>query len=121
MICTLQHRGPKIAATLAIVFMAVMVSSCGHTQAALPAVPMETVMKTVREYGRGHQSAISPGPASVPEETDEQYAATINNLFVREKFAELEKIERQNRIEKGRVTGYLEEQLIFYRDRPFAW
>jgi len=53
-------------------------------------------MKTVREYARGHQSAISPAPASVPEETDEQYAATINSLFAHENFAELEKIEQRN-------------------------
>lgn len=111
---TLQHRGPKIAVTLALVFVAVPVSSCGHTQAASPDVPIETVMKTVREYGQGHQSAIFPAPASVPEETDEQYAATINNLFVHEKFAELEKIERQNRIEKGRVTGGIWKSSSFF-------
>jgi hypothetical protein len=110
----IQYRRAKIAATLAIVLAAVTVSSCGHTQAASPAVPIETVMKTVRDYGRGHQSAISPAPASVPEETDEQYAATINSLFVHEKFAALEKLEQQNRIEKGRVAGGIWKSSSFF-------
>jgi hypothetical protein len=114
MIQTLAHRGAKIVAAVAIVFVAVTVSSCGHTQAASPTVPIETVMKTVRDYGQGHQSAISPAPTSVPEQTDEQYAATINNLFVHENFAELEKIEQQNRIEKGRVAGGIWKSSSFF-------
>jgi hypothetical protein len=114
MIYTLQHRAPKIFAIMAIVFGAVTVSSCGHTQAAPPAVPTEIVMQTVRDYGRGHQSAISPAPAAVPGETDEQYRATINSLFVQEKFAELEKIEQQNRAEKGRVAGGIWKSFSFF-------
>ena len=114
MIYPLQRRGPKIVAAAAIVFVATTVSSCGHTQAASPAVPIETVMKTVRDYGRGHQSAVSAAPASVSEETDEQYAATIDNLFVHENFAELEKIEQQNRIEKGRVAGGIWKSSSFF-------
>jgi hypothetical protein len=114
MIYPLQHRGAKIVAAVAIVFVAVTVSSCGHTHAASSAVPLETAMKTVRDYGRGHQSAISPAPASVPEETNEQYAAIINNLFVHENFAELEKIEQQNRIEKGRVAGGIWKSSSFF-------
>lgn len=114
MIYKLQYRSPKIVAIVAIVFVAVTVSSCGHTQAASPAVPIETVMKTVRDYGTGHQSAISPAPASVPEETDEKYSARINNFFVHENFAELEKIEQQNRIEKGRVAGGIWKSSSFF-------
>src|SRR5689334_16719514 len=34
-------------------------------------------MKAIHDYGRGHQSAISPAPASAPQETDEHYAAAI--------------------------------------------
>jgi hypothetical protein len=109
----LEHRGLKIAA-VATIFVAVMVSSCGHTEAASPDVPIETVMKSVRDYGRDHTSAISPAPASVPEETEEQYGATINNLFIHEKFAELEKMEQQNRREKGRVTGGIWKSSSFF-------
>jgi len=114
MIHPLRHRSLKIVATLAIALVAVSVSSCGHTQAASPAVPTKTIMKTVRDYGRGHQSAISPAPASVPEETDEQYAGSINNLFVHENFVELEKIEQRNRIEKGRVAGGIWKSSSFF-------
>src|SRR5207245_11251999 len=104
----------KTLAAAAIVFVATTVSSCGHTQAAAPAVPIETAMNTVRDYGRGHQSAVSAAPASVSEETDEQYAATIDNLFVHENFAELEKIEQRNRIEKGRVAGGIWKSSSFF-------
>ena len=75
---------------------------------------MEAVMKAVRDYGRGHQSAISPAPASLPEETDQQYAVRINSLFVQENFAELEKIEQRNRIEKGRVAGGIWKSFSFF-------
>jgi hypothetical protein len=114
MIYTLPHHSLKIVAAIAIVSLALSASSCGHTQAASPAVPMETVMKAVRDYGRGHQSAISPGPAMVPTETDEQYAARINNFFVHENFAELEKTEQQNRMEKGRVRGGIWKSSSFF-------
>jgi hypothetical protein len=114
MICTLQHRGLKIIATVSIVSLAITASSCGHTQAASPAVPEETVMKAIHDYGRGHQSAISPAPASVSQETDQQYAAAINDLFVHENFAELEKIEQQNRMEKGRVAGGIWKSSSFF-------
>jgi Domain of unknown function (DUF4034) len=114
MIYTLPHRNLKIVAAIAIVSLAVSASSCGQTRASSPAVPMETVMKAVRDYGRGHQSAISPGPPSVPAETDEQYAARINNLFLGENFAELEKMEQQNRIEKGRVRGGIWKSSSFF-------
>jgi len=114
MIYIFQHRGSKIVATILIVSAAVTVSSCSHTQAASPTVPLETVMKAIRDYGRGHQSAISPAPASVPQETDEQYAAAINDLFVHENFVELEKIEQQNRMEKGQVAGGIWKSSSFF-------
>ncbi len=49
-----------------------------------------------------------------PQETDEQYAGSINNLFVHENFAELEKIEQRNRIEKGRVAGGIWKSSSFF-------
>jgi hypothetical protein len=97
MIYALRHRAPRIFAVVTTVFAAVTVASCGHTEAAPPAVSIEIVMNAVRDYGRGHQSVISPAPASMPDETDEQYRAAINSLFAQENFAELEKIEQQNR------------------------
>jgi hypothetical protein len=111
---TLEHRRPKVLATIAVVFAAATPSSCGHTQAAPRTVPIEIVMQTVRDYGRGHQSAISPAPASTPAETDAQYGAAINSLFVQENFAELEKIEQQNRVEKRRVAGGIWKSFSFF-------
>jgi hypothetical protein len=114
MICTLPRRSLKIVAIVSIAFLAVTASSCAHTQAASPAGPAETVMKAIHHYGRGHQSAISPAPASVPQETDEHYAAAIDDLSVHENFEKLEKIEQQNRMEKGRVTGDIWKSSSFF-------
>jgi len=111
---TLQHGAAKIFAIVTIVLLAISISSCGHTQAAPPAVPIEAVMNSVRDYGRGHQSAISPAPPSAPDETDEHYGGVINTLFLQENFAELEKIEQQNRIEKGRVIGGAWKSYCFF-------
>jgi hypothetical protein len=111
---TLLHHRQKLAATFVFLCVALTVSSCGRTQAASPADSIDTVMKTIHDYGRGHQGVISLGPTSVPEETDEQYAATITNYFLRGEFAELEKIARQNRMEKGRVKGGLWKSSSFF-------
>jgi hypothetical protein len=46
-------------------------------------------------------------------ESDTQYGAAINSLFVQENFAELEKIEQQNRVEKGRVAGGIWKSFSF--------
>src|SRR5690349_25073576 len=72
-----RRHSLKIIATVSTVSLAITASSCAHTQAASPADPAETVMKAIHDYGRGHQSAISPAPASAPQETDEHYAAAI--------------------------------------------
>jgi hypothetical protein len=62
-------------------------------------------MQVVRDYGRGHQALLSPGTTETPNETGEAYSDRIKKLTSRGKFAELEKIARQNRSEKGRVLG----------------
>lgn len=114
MIYTPQPRSLKIIATVSIALLAITVSSYGHTQAAPPAAPTETVMKAIHDYGQGHQSAIFPAPESVPQETDEQYAAAVNDLFVHENFVALEKMEQQNRMEKGRVAGGIWKSSSFF-------
>jgi hypothetical protein len=62
-------------------------------------------MQSIRDYGRGHQALLNPSTSDKPNETDDAYNARIDDLTSKENFAELEKIVRQNRIEKGRVIG----------------
>lgn len=62
-------------------------------------------MKTIHDYGHGHDALLSPGSAAKPDETDDLYRAHISNLLAQEDFDQLEKIARQNRTEKGRLIG----------------
>ncbi len=66
---------------------------------------MDVVMQTIHDYGSGHAGLLSPGSSAKPDENDELYRAHINSLLVQQDFAELEKIARQNRTEKGRLLG----------------
>jgi len=88
-----------------LVSLALIASSCGHTQASPPQVSMDVVMKTVHDYGSGHAGLLSPGSSAKPEENDEPYTAHINSLLMQQDFGELERIAKQNRTEKGRVLG----------------
>jgi len=62
-------------------------------------------MRAIHNYGHDHQSLLFPGSSDKPEETDAAYSAHISIILVQEDFAQLEKIARQNRIEKGRLVG----------------
>jgi hypothetical protein len=63
------------------------------------------VRQAVHDYGRGHQALLTPVLAEKPDQTDEAYSAQIRNILVQEDFAQLEKIAKQNRIEKGHLIG----------------
>ncbi|HYL86599.1 MAG TPA: DUF4034 domain-containing protein, partial [Candidatus Angelobacter sp.] len=92
------------------------VSSCGRTHASAATAPAasDAVLKTIQDYGRGHSTLLSPGSATKPTETEENYEARISDLLVQENFAELEKIGRQNRTEKGRLLGGVWKTFAFY-------
>jgi hypothetical protein len=85
--------------------LALSASSCTRSEASRPANPPDAVMQSVRDYGRGHQSLLSPGSNEKPDETGEAYNDRIKKLTSQEKFAELETIARQIRADKSRVLG----------------
>jgi len=99
-------------------------SSCGRTHASpatstaaakAPAEP-DAVLKTIREYGRGHSGLLSPASSAKPTETEDAYGARINEFLVQEDFAQLEKIGRENRTERSRLVGGMWKTYAFYED-----
>lgn len=92
----------------------ITLAACGHTQAAPPAIPMNVVMQTIRDYGRGHQPSSHPTAGAKPDENESMYCPHIHSLLLQEDFAQLEKIARQNRLEKGRLLGGMWKTSSFY-------
>jgi Domain of unknown function (DUF4034) len=105
----------RIAHFLTIATIALLTASCGHTQASPPEVPVDAVMSTIHEYGRGRAGLLSPGNTEKPTENDGLYRAHINSLLVQGDFAQLEKIAEQNRTEKGRLLGGYWENYDFFQ------
>jgi hypothetical protein len=100
-----RARSPfQIGCFLGSLLLALANISCGHVQASLPPVPIETVMQAVHAYGRDHQ-ITSAATSWKSGETDAAYQADITALLVEEDFAQLEKIAQQNRVEKGLFEG----------------
>jgi hypothetical protein len=58
---------------------------------------VDTVMQSVRNYGQGVQGHFNPEPAAVPQKDEYEYANEIRDLFLHEKFSELDEIARANR------------------------
>jgi hypothetical protein len=101
----------RIAGSIALVLSA---SSCSRSEARRPPVDPEAVMQVIRDYGRGHQSLLAPGSAEKPDQTDAAYSAHIRNILVQEDFSQLEKIAKQDRVEKGRLIGGVWKAVGFY-------
>ena len=95
---------PLLLQGVAVLVLAGLVIA-GYFWIYIPAVPMETVMRVVHDYGSGHAALPSPGTLARPDEIDEAYDTHINSLLALEDFAELERIAQKNRVEKGRVLG----------------
>jgi len=89
-------------------------SSCSRSEARRPPAEPDAVMRAVRDYGRGHQALLAPSSAEKPDQPDEAYSAHIRNILVQEDFAQLEKIARQNRVEKARLLGGIWKSNAFY-------
>lgn len=67
---------PRLAQSwLALTLFTLGLNACGHTEAAPPAIPMDVVMQTIRDYGHGRRPSPPPAPtiAAKPDETDDMY------------------------------------------------
>jgi Domain of unknown function (DUF4034) len=80
-------------------------SSCAQSNDSRLSAQPDAVMQSIRDYGRGHQAFLSSVSSEKPNETTDAYEARINDLTSKEEFAQLEKIARQNRMEKSRLLG----------------
>lgn len=103
---SIQNERLARPASLLLLFVASLgLEACGHTEAAPPAVPMDTVMQTIRSYGRGHQGTPAPAPSGVPDATSATYMENIRTLLDQGNYAELEAIAQTNRSERGRFVA----------------
>jgi hypothetical protein len=108
------RRPFRISCFFGPLILALATSSCGHTEASPPDVPIETVMQAIHDYGRGHQVLPTPAPSWTPGETEAGYQAGITALLLEEDFTQLEKIAQQNRVEKGLIEGGVWKNNAFY-------
>ena len=104
----------RITCLFAVLGLSVVANSSGHTEASTAPIAMDMVMKTIHEYGRGYSGVLAPGGPTKPNEADDDYSARIGKLVVQEDFAQLEKIARQDRTEKGRLLGAVWKIHAFY-------
>lgn len=108
-----------IAALFSLFAVAFFTDACARSEASRPPTPPEAMMQSIRNYGRGHQGLLVPVSAEKPDQIDEAYSAHIRGILGQEDFAQLEKIAKQNRIEKGRLLGGVWKINAFYNGT--AW
>src|SRR5271156_3483459 len=105
----MSNRHARIPASIAFLSaaltLALATTSCVHLDATPAMVPIETVMQSIHDYGRGHQVLPPPAASTATAETEEGYQADIGLLLAEENFAGLEKIAAQNRTERGLFVG----------------
>ena len=68
-----------------------------HVKIAPRKPRVDTIMQSVRSYGRGLQGHSNPEPAAAPQKNWYEYANEIRDLLLHEKFSELDEIARANR------------------------
>jgi hypothetical protein len=94
-----------------------------HMKIAQRNARMDMLKQSARDYGRGLHGHFDTIPAAVPQENEYDYANKIRNLFLFEKFSELDNIARTNREEPGFVTGGGWKNFDFYSaiDHPVSF
>jgi Domain of unknown function (DUF4034) len=103
-----------ISGLLGLLALALSTSSCAQTEASGSSAQPDAVMQSIRDYGRGHQTLLSPTTSAKPDQPNVPYSAHIRSVLFQEDFAQLEKIARQNRGEKGRLIGGAWKVVGFY-------
>jgi hypothetical protein len=101
-------HNPRWALSASLLLLVVVVfglEACGHSEAAPAEIPMDTVMQTVRSYGRGHQGTPAPALAGLPDTAVATYVDHVRNLLDQGDYAELESLAQTNRLERGRFVA----------------
>jgi hypothetical protein len=103
-----------IASLFGLLILILSTPSCAQSEASGPAAQPDVVMQSIRDYGRGHQALLSSATSAKPDQADIPYSAHIRAVLFQEDFAQLEKIAKQNRVEKGRLVGGMWKVVGFY-------
>jgi hypothetical protein len=98
-------RSVRAVSLLFLVGTALALQACGPTEAAPPPVAMDTVLQTIRSYGRGHQGIPAPAINGLPDATEATYVDHVRTLLDQGNYAELENIAQTNRSERGRFVA----------------
>lgn len=98
-------RPLHFASWLLLTLFTLGLAACGHTEAAPPAVPIDVVMQTIRDYGRGHLGTPAPPAADLPDTSEATYREHVRSLLAEGNYAELEAIAQTNRSERGRFLA----------------
>lgn len=108
----------RLGEVLAVCIVSVFLNACGHSQAVTPAaVPMTSVMQTIRDYGRDHQQDSAPlGAVSQGlYDSDGLYQSHIAALFAQGDFAQIDREGRDARSSKARFAGGAWKLFLFYQ------
>jgi hypothetical protein len=100
-----EQRLPRAAFLLLLFVPALGLAACGHTEAAPPAVPMDTVMQIIHAYGRGHQGTPAPALPEFPDTAEMAYGERVHSLLEQGNYAELESLAQINRSDRGRFIA----------------
>jgi hypothetical protein len=103
-----------IVGLFGLLALALSTSSCAQTEASGSSAQPDAVMQSIHDYGRGHQALLSPTTSAKPDQPDVPYSAHIRSVLFQEDFSQLEKIAKQNPVEKGRLIGGTWKVVGFY-------
>ena len=95
----------RAVTSILLVAAALALSACGHTEAAPPAIPMNVVMQTIRDYGRGRAGHPAPPVSDLPDTSEATYREHVRSLLMEGNYAKLEAIAQTNRTERGRFLA----------------
>jgi hypothetical protein len=103
-------------------FISFVSVSCGHTEAAAPAIPVETVLRAVHDYGKGQASAPQQQDNTLtdllipddPRDPNGAYQTAIAKILTDGDFASLEKEAHSVSANKSRLIGGVWKLTVFF-------
>jgi len=107
-------RHASSAFLLLLIVPVLGLAACGHVEAAPPAVPMDTVMQTIRAHGRGHQGTPAPALPEFPDTAEMAYGERVHTLLEQGNYTELESLAQNNRLERGRFIAGAWRNMNFF-------
>ena len=118
----MRYHKPFRIIVVALLFssFSIVFVSCGHTEAATPAIPMETVLRAVHDYDKGRASTLQPSASKdlpIPDDPNDPnggYQAAIAKIFADGDFASLEQEAHSVTANKSRLIGGVWKLSIFF-------